>query len=53
MKGEASFVVIHFGCLFALVIIAFDDFHGGIELRSGGWQPECVAAVSRVIDLLC
>jgi hypothetical protein len=25
----------------------------GIELRSGGWQPECVAAVSRVIDLLC
>ena len=53
MKGEASCFVFHFGYLITLVIVAFDDFHGGIELRSGGWQPECVAAVSRVIDLLC
>jgi hypothetical protein len=53
MKGEASCIVFHFGYFITLVIIAFDDFHGGIELRSGGWQPECVAAVNRVIDLLC
>jgi hypothetical protein len=53
MKGEASCFVFHFGYLITLVIVAFDDFHGGIELRSGGWQPECVAAVNRVIDLLC
>jgi hypothetical protein len=53
MKGEASCFVFHFGFLITPVIIAFDDPHGGIELRSGGCQPECVAAVSRVIDPLC
>jgi hypothetical protein len=25
---------------------SFDDCQGGIELRSGGWLPECTAAVS-------
>ena len=27
-------------------VLTYDDYRGGIELRSGGWLPECATAIS-------
>jgi hypothetical protein len=37
--------------VFDTPVIYFDGCHGGIELRSGGWLPECTAAVSEAMSL--
>ena len=47
MKGKASLHVFVFGFCLPLSM-SFDDCNGGIELRSGGWSPECVASVSKL-----